>query len=110
MSQCHDIYEPDTERVQAEPVPVVTQCHDFPETPGEVDSPELTVAHAVEEWAERLAPDDTLVARAAVDSALYRLACGASVPEAVREGRGQAIGRLLHPSHDRGRATAAAAL
>ncbi len=100
MSQCHDVY-PAVEYVPSKGRPVQgAQCHD---TPYHLDEQcaEVILANAVREWAEKAAPGDERTVRAAVETALYLFANGASVSEACEESRSMVESRLRHPSHER---------
>lgn len=99
MSQCHDVYD-ETRQVAAPlSVPAGAQCHDLVDPEDEIACTEMALAAAVREWAEQVAPGDGQTARVAVDSALYFLASGASVPEAFAGARERVECRLRHPSH-----------
>lgn len=60
---------------------------------------ESMLADEVRDLVEAVAPEDELTARSAVETALYLLASGASVPEAYEETRRRVLSRLRHPSH-----------
>ncbi len=100
MSQCHDVY-PTVEYVSSRARPVQgTQCHDTPYQSDE-QCAEVILANAVRDWAEKAAPGDERTVQAAVETALYLFASGASVSEACEEARVMVESRLRHPSHAR---------
>ncbi len=100
MSQCHDVY-PAVEYRSSRVRPVQgAQCHDGPYHYDE-QCVEVILANAVRDWAERVAPGDERTARAAVETALYLFASGASVSEACEQARVLVQSRLRHPSHER---------
>ncbi len=97
MSQCHDLYPTEGyETAESEPVQG-SQCHD-PSYGYDDECVELILANAVRDWAERVAPGDEATIRAAVETALYLFASGASVSEACEEARKRTLSRLRHPS------------
>ena len=59
---------------------------------------EELLVHIVEDWAERLLPDDLDAGKTAAAAALLAYFGGASVSEACREGRALIMGRRAHPS------------
>ncbi|HET6964832.1 MAG TPA: hypothetical protein VFH58_08665 [Acidimicrobiales bacterium] len=98
MSQCHDVY-PTVEYVSSKARSVEgVQCHDTPYEPDD-QCVEVILANAVRDWAERVAPGDERTVRAAVETAMYLFASGASVSEACEEARVMVQSRLRHPSH-----------
>lgn len=98
MSQCHDVYPPARYEASAAPAVTGTQCHD-PVVGYDKEAVELILANAVRKWAEATAPGEDSIIRAAVGTALYYFASGASVSEACEEARSQVLSRLHHPSH-----------